>query len=338
MKRTPKKEIDKLVYKLINECLKHIKLEVLKEPTKVSLINFYQRQYNELRKIRGTNLLLLLACIKISNPDSELVKDITKSQAESIINTYGKGESYYLQLQGEYDTVILHGVPMQKFSDNYLKENVKPIFDRLSKQYPFDPDDYRGQDPNKAKHKHINSLRNRAEMEARYEGHLENINDLKEQGHRLVIASTHADCSERCSEWQGRVYSLDGTSGTAPDGRKYVPLEDATDVWYQTKAGKWYKNGLLGFNCRHYLVPYKDGYRFTRVNEITEEKEYEITKKQRQLERKVRYWRTEALTHKGVNQSEYQKARKKAIKANKEYIAYSHRNNRAYYPDRTKLI
>lgn len=228
-----------------------------------------------------------------------------------------------------YTDVRTYGAPMQKYSKDYMEENVKPVFDRLIKQYPKDPGDVSGR----------NSLRNRAEMEARYNGHLENIEELRKQGNKLVVASSHSDCSERCQKWQGRVYSLDGTSGVAPDGRKYVPLENATDVYYTTKAGKTYKNGLLGFNCRHYLVPYKDGFAFPKVSPKTEREEYKITQKQRALERNVRYWRTEALMYKGTPNKEYYNiARNSAVEANKQYIAYSKANNRAYYPSRTKII
>lgn len=141
--------------------------------------------------------------------------------------------------RAQYDTTRPLGVAMQKYADDYIRENVRPVLNELARQQAKDPDDVSGR----------NSLRNRAEMEARYQGHIDNIQRLRDSGARLVVASTHADCSERCRPWQGRVYSLDGTSGTTDDGRKYVPLETATDVWYTTKSGKRYKNGLLGFNC-----------------------------------------------------------------------------------------
>ena len=222
----------------------------------------------------------------------------------------------------------LYGVPLRKFQEDYLRDNVKPVFDRLIKDQPRDPYDESGR----------NTLRNLAEMEVRYNDHLQQIDDLKAAGHKLVIASTHADCSDRCRPLQGRVYSLDGTSGTTDDGRKYVPLEVATDIFYTTKAGKTYKNGLLGFNCRHYLVPYEKGYRFPKPDVQEERKQYGITLKQREYERNVRHWRTEALTTKGIDEKRYAEARKKAIAWNNAYIEYSRENKRAYYPSRTKII
>ena len=246
LKLTPKYKIDKLILDVINKGLKKITILDLQKASRLSLLDFYNRQYKEMSRINGYKLLLLLACIKVTDKGNTLVK-MPVSRAETIIKEYAPLVEPDILISD--DEINSFGVPLQKFSKDYIDKDVKPIFKRLSQQYPFDPDDYRGKDPKKAKYHHVNSLRNRAEMEARYNGHLENIKELAEQGNRLVIASTHNDCSERCREWQGRVYSLDGTSGKTDDGRDYVPLEEATDVWYQTKAGKWYKNGLLGFNC-----------------------------------------------------------------------------------------
>jgi hypothetical protein len=331
LKGTSRAKINRLVLKVIDSAIKKITLPVLKEAGRKSLINFYNRQYMQISQIRGQNLLILLAIVKLNDSKSEIAKNMPISRAKAIVKRQ-------MEAQGELN-VRTYGVPMQRFSKDYIEQNVKPIFDRLAKQYPFDPDAVpKGYDVGLARNKHINSLRNRAEMEVRYNGHLENIEQLKAQGNKLVIASSHADCSKRCRGWQGRVYSLDGTSGTTSDGRKYVPLEKATDVYYTTKAGKTYKNGLLGFNCRHFLVPYKDGYKFPKVSAEEEREQYKITLRQRELERDVRYWRTEAIMNKGVYDEYYKIARNSAIEANKQYIAFSKANNRAYYPSRTKII
>jgi hypothetical protein len=42
--------------------------------------------------------------------------------------------------------------------------------------------------------------------------------------------------------------------------------------------------------------------------------------------------------NKGINPEYYKVAKKRAEKANEEYIRYSHDNGRAYYPSRTKII
>ncbi len=312
-KRTSASAIGKKVDQIIAEALKSVKIPDLRNAAVRSLRNFALRQYNELKRSFDSTLLITLAVIKLTD---NRVPEPEKIQARRTLITRG------------YDGANLYGSPLQRFSEEYIKQNVRPAIDRLAKQFTLDPDDVSGR----------NSLRNRAEMEVRYNAHRENIEKLKAEGVRLVIVSVHADCSERCRGWQGRVYSLDGTSGITDDGRSYQPLENATDVYYTTKAGKVYKNGLLGFNCRHYLVPYRSGYRFPKPNPNEEAKQYAITVRQRALERDVREWRTKAIENKGIDPEAYREARKNAIEANERYIAYSRDHRRAYYPSRTKII
>lgn len=323
--RTKRSITDSKAKEIIANALKKIKILGLRTAAKQSLINFYLRQQREINRINGANLLVLLSLISLTAKGEKTAKTIPKPRAIAIVRE--AIDNFNVTHGTQYDNTKIYGVPLQKFSNAYIKENVKPVLDNLSKQFAFDPDDIERR----------NSLRNKAEMEVRYQSHQDNINELKEQGHRLVIASEHADCSERCRPYQGRVYSLDGTSGTTADGRKFVPLEEATQNPKDlTNRGVY--NGLLGYNCRHYLVPYKDGFRFPKPDPRQETKDYEITQKQRYLERQVRHWRTVAVTNKVSDPQAYSKARKKAIEYNKKYIEYSKKNGRAYYPSRTKLI
>lgn len=325
-KRTSRAITDSKAKEIINKALGKIKIPSLKIEAKQSLVSFYLRQRREINRINGKNLLVLLSLIKLTQKDNGYAKNVSISRAKAVVKD--AMQNYNATHGTYYDTAKLYGVPLQKFSKDYMNENVKPVLTDMAKQFPLDPEDISGR----------NSLRNKAEMAVRYQSHLDSIEDLRTKGHKLVIASVHADCSERCRKYQGRVYSLDGTSGTTADGRKFVPLEEATDVYYTTKAGKRYKNGLLGFNCRHYLVPYKDGFRFSKPNPKVEEREYKITQKQRYLERQVRHWRTEAITNNGIFPEYATIARNTAIKYNKEYIKFSKDNGRAYYPSRTKLL
>lgn len=316
LSRTPKPKIDHEIRLLIKQALKEIELPVLKRAAARSLINFYARQYLEISALNGARLTEFLLLRDLTSPNT------TPSE---------KANARFELVRRGYDSVNLYGNAAQKYAKDYIEKNVRPVLDRLAEQYPYDPDDV-------TEREYRNSLRNRAEMEVRYDAHEQQIADLKKQGNKLVIASMHADCSERCRPWQGRVYSLDGTTGVTEDGRRYVPLENARDIIYTTKAGKQYKNGLLGFNCRHYLVAYQKGFEFPKPNPIEEQKQYMITLTQRQLERNVRKWRTEALTCKDADRERYLKARQKAIEWNRKYIEYSQKNDRAYYPSRTKLI
>lgn len=318
--QTPKAAIDKKVFEIILAAEKEIKITALAIAARQSLLRFYSSQYDELRRSFGWQLSVL-AALFLLNGRTLTGRDIKSTQAQT-------AQAIQTLAERGFDASRLLGVPLQKFSQDYMRDNVKPALDRLAAQQARDPDDVSGR----------NTLRNRAEMEVRYNEQMEQIAELREQGVNLVICSTHADCSERCRPWQGRVYSLDGTRGRTDDGRSYVPLEEATDIYYTTKAGKTYKNGLLGFNCRHFLVPYKSGYRFPKPNAAEERREYEITQEQRRLETVVRKWRTKAVEYKNTDRENYLKARRNAIAANKAYIEYSKQHNRAYYPSRTALL
>lgn len=315
-----KTAIDKVVFPIVSGVLKEITMPALKAAARKSLLNFYNRQYHELLRSFGWQFSLFAAVMLLNGKtlyDTKIkVTEAQRSAAVQILENAG------------FTPPRVMGVPLRKFTENYVRQNVQPALDRLAKQFALDPDDMSGR----------NSLRNRAEMEVRFEAQREQLEGFRNSGVNLVICSTHADCSERCRQWQGKVYSLDNTYGRTDDGRSYQPLENATDIYYTTKAGKTYKNGLLGFNCRHFLVPYKTGYHFFKPNAAYERREYAITEEQRRLERQVRKWRTEAIEAKGQNPTRYKFAKAKAEAWNKAYIDFSMKHNRAFYPSRTKLI
>ena len=321
-KRTSKTTLNEKIKRVIQRAIDRMDNKELKKIAIRSLLSFYERQYQELKNLSPLKLAFLIALTSLQGKGIKgvetgiLPSKPTLNQAREFLISRGVKPQY------------LYGNALQKYSKDYIEKNITPTLDKLSKQFPLDPDDASGR----------MSLRGKAEMEVRYQHNLDMIDNLKKGGNKLVICSTHADCSERCAKWQGRVYSLDGTSGTTDDGRKYVPLEVATDIYYTTKKGKTYKNGLLGFNCRHYLVPYKSGYRFPKPNVQEERKEYAITLKQRQLEREVIKWKTEAVTCKRTDKTRYLYAKGKAEEWNDAYIKFSKENGRAYYPSRTKII
>lgn len=178
------------------------------------------------------------------------------------------------------------------------------------------------------------TVRAQAERELRAEWHEEQLSGLREKGVNFVWINSHANCSERCQPWQGKLYSLNGTSGTL-DGVSYQPLENATDIYDTTKSGKTYKNGCIsGFNCRHKLVEYKKGFRPEEIPEAVTKRESEIEKKQRYYENIVRHYECSAEMAEGTKKA---KAHKKlAAKWRKDYIAFCKENNVPYYPSRFK--
>lgn len=304
-------EIKKQVNNIIISAVKDIKIVSLRQDTQAGLLAFSVRQLRTLKSMLGNNGLIIAAIIGLND---------TKPFARQ--NTHA--ERYLAERIG----ADAKGVPLQQYYSDVYKQKILPAIKRLADMNALDPSDTIGK----------NSLRNLAEMEVRYNEHLEEIESFKKSGVRLVVCSVHADCSDRCYKWQGRVYSTDGSYGVTNDGKKYVPLSKATDVYYTTKAGRVYKNGLLGFNCRHKLYEYKPGMIIPYVSKEMQKKENAINTKQRLLESEVRRYKTYALEYKDVSREMYLKYRKKAIIANKKYIEFSHASNRAYYPDRTKII
>lgn len=307
------------ITEIITKALRAITSPTLRENARKSLVRFADNAYRTMRKAlpNSTTAIAIYTLIKAVSG---------KTEGTYVPKTYAEKQAVKTLYGGFYNTTQ-KGVPLGEFQKTYIKRVSEALSD-IAKQNALDADDLTGR----------NSLRNFAEMQVRYERHLEEIQKLKNDGVKLVVCSVHADCSDRCKEWQGRVYSLDGTSGTTADGRQYVPLEVATDIYYTTKAGKTYKNGLLGFNCRHNLLPYKVGMVVPRVSEKERKKEDYITRKQREMERTVIRWREEARMQKGVNLSAYHKARQSALETYERYKTFSKENGRAYYPDRVKIL
>lgn len=337
LKNTPQRIIVDGIRNIIESALRPIVIPSLKDGARRSLWHFAYRQLATWKRLDGEKKRTFLAVLRLEDKwRKDLPQTMTVSRAKEIL-----AEAPPIVQGSEiYDSFQMYGEPLQKYHQAYMKENVTPILRELESQYPIDYDEIAGADnPLKALNKRKNSLRLKAELEVRYRHNQDMQEELRASGTRLVICSVHADCSKRCRPWQGRVYSLDGTRGKTADGRQFVPIETATDIWYKTKAGRLWKNGLLGFNCRHQLLPYKDGMRFPTPSPKEEKEQYRITETQRAMERRVRLCRLREEMLKGVGtRAEIQSAKKASKTALDAYIQYSQKNGRAYYPSRVKLL
>ena len=181
------------------------------------------------------------------------------------------------------------------------------------------------------------SLRSLTELSLRKQYHEDSLKEFRTAGVNLVWVSTHSDCSERCAPWQGRLYSLDSSVGTQ-DKHQYVPIEKATDIFMTSKRGRIFKNGLFGFNCRHYMIQYTYGSTYPIGYEADEiEKEREISSKQRSMERQIFKIKHKAILLKDIDPKESSKLRKEAAQKRDEYIKFSEENSHAYYPDRISI-
>lgn len=315
--------VKKSIQEIIAQALTRIRSPTLKEDARISLMRFADSAYSQFMVAIGTIPLAVLPAVVV------LMRGITEYET--------KGEYYVPKTQAERvaaQTLSYRsyekGIPLQEFSKKYM-ERVNDALNGLAEQNALDPNDFTGR----------NSLRNLAEMQVRYERHQEEIAGFKAKGTRLVVCSVHADCSDRCAPYQGRFYSLDGSSGRTEDGREFVPLEEATNNsrdLYITKAGRAYQNGLLGFNCRHKLYEYKVGMVIPTVSKEEQKREYAITRKQREMERSVVSAREISLIFKDVSKKVHQKWTKIATKRYDAYKNFSKSHGRAYYPDRVKIL
>lgn len=312
--------LNRQVFKIISDALRKVTIPALRDAARRSLLAFYKRQDTMMRQLAESGIFLFLALAKLRETGDSVFTDV-----------FSNREARKIAEKAGFDEASIYGAPASKYMKDYIENDVAPVFDRMAKDKPYDPDSEKFT-------KWKNTLRNRAEAEVRYQKTLDTLNEFKGKGVRLVIISAHADCSERCRPFQGRVFSLDGSTGTTDDGRSFVPLEKATDIFETTQAGKIYKNGLFGFNCRHYMVEYKPGFRFLNPSPQKEREEYKITIRQRQMETRIRNYRVEAEQFRGIDRERYLRARKKAIEWNRKYQDYSRKNGRAYYPSRTKIL
>ena len=300
-------EVNKAVVKVVEQTIKELQSQALKDSAKTSLYSFATRIYNYLKQTyQGLNWFGISALLSVSQN----------------VGT-PKQNQFVSQLAG--DSAFNRAVPLDLFSKDYMKF-IKERIDYLSKMEA--KEDYTSR---------VN-LRNIAEMQVREEWHEQELETLRNNGVKLVWIVPHANCSERCEKWQGKLYSLDGTSGVI-DGISYQPLEKATEIYETTKSGKIYKNGCIsGFNCRHTLEPYKQGNKPIEIPSRVIDRQREINTKQRYFERGVREWKERAVMFKDIDQTLYKFAKAKAKWWNDRYVAYSEKNGVAYYPSRTEII
>lgn len=304
-------EINKVVVKTIETAVNDLESDNLKEISTRSLLGFSTRIYWYYKNtFKDVSIIQLVALNKVAQGIADYKE----------IQTTRKFVNEIVPLRA-YET----RVPL----DVYAKDYIKMVEERLNYLAGIDAkDDYSERV----------SLRNIAEMQVRQERHQQEIQDIVDAGNDLVWIVPHANCSERCEPWQGKLYSISGRYGEI-DGIKFQPLSNATDIYETTKSGKVYKNGCIsGFNCRHILKPYTKGNKPTEIPANVIDKQREVDRTQRYLERGVRAWKERALLFKGIDNKRYIYSKNKAKEWNKRYIDYSRDNQVAYYPSRIDII
>lgn len=125
----------------------------------------------------------------------------------------------------------------------------------------------------------------------------------KDGGVNLIQIDSHSGARPKCAKDQGKIFSLDNTSGETTDlhGKKirYYP-------WNSSSYGE--PDGLLGINCRHHKWPFAPGIsvqRYFPTEDMDANNDlYKRTQIQRALERDVRKQKRECMLYDEVGDKE----------------------------------
>ena len=200
------------VTRFIKELLDELESESIKAKVKQSFPAFATRLYYKWLQVFGTQAMALayLTALKASKtniPQSveETLKAIPKERELSV---------YTPSLDaGAYN----RATPNQMYNLEYEKEIQK----RINEIADITP---------KADYNTRYSLRASVELELRWEHNQKQIGDMVENGVKLAWIDSHANCSERCEPWQGKLYSLNGTSGEIARWKK-VCIRNCRNTW-----------------------------------------------------------------------------------------------------------
>lgn len=191
------------------------------------------------------------------------------------------------------------------------------------------------------------SLRNKAEMEVRYQDMLSDLNKLKDE--KFVIVSQHRDSSLRCACWQGLIYlkDTDGTDVSLKNWHEWNNIKNhivPKPIGYTKDNQPYYslkeamEHGLFSYNCRHRFIKYEPGIKVPKQYPYDPNKESAsslIDKQMRQLEQNIRRAKerqTLALTPK-----ELKKWQAKSKRLQAEYNVFCKKHNRVRNDWRTSI-
>lgn len=143
---------------------------------------------------------------------------------------------------------------------------------------------------------------------------------MEEMDVDLVLVSSHLGARPEHAEWQGKVYTRAGLNPKYPD--------------FVAVTGYGTVTGLCGANCRHSFGPYFEGQHnpFEQFDDEENRKLYELEQRQRELERRIRKTKREAMSWRTARDAEtdpdtreeYEaKYQKKAALLQKQNAAYN---------------
>lgn len=274
------------VDRIIANCVDTLETPVLKQMTASELPMFASRIYLQWLEIYGTFDMGMTILALLRN-EGKVIPQAFEKQLHDLPRKNPpppatSGEKHQIPLSS-----IDEPMEIPKESYNWAVEN-ETYPKKVEEEIRRRTNKVLMQEAKEAYERGYPSIRASAERALRWEWQQDNMAKMLDSGERLVWIDTHVNCSERCEPWQGRLYSLDHTTGEI-DGIKFVPIEEATDIYYVTKLGRVWKNGCLsGFNCRHKMIPYRKGNKPDPIPKDKIAKERDLEAEQRQIERTLR--------------------------------------------------
>lgn len=176
---------------------------------------------------------------------------------------------------------------------------------------------------------------------------------MKENNVDLVLTSSHIGARPTHQLWQGRVFRVNwDTLGMYiyKEGET-IPQQDGKYPDFVTSTRYGYVDGLCGANCRHSFMPYIEGYTqnpFETYDNEENRKIYELSQRQRTLERRIRKTKRECIGYNTAYKNAegeakeaiyrtYQKKSALLQKQNTAYNEFCNSNGLTRYEDRVKI-
>lgn len=322
------------VVKLIEETKE--KLEEIETPVdivndtinalKQSFLRWYYKILSTLKKIEKNDVVGLIGkTIKAMESSVELTED---TDALTITDV-GMGQVEITNIR-DYMTVYEDG-GLGRYVDytSMIKSNLISITDEINSGSLSLVDSIGRK----------KSLRNMAEIKARYEIINDDLQRIKASGVQYVVSTAHSNASERCSWWQGKIFIIDMDIATREMGQyKGQPKQDIKGYidgkpYYSLKQAC--ENGFLSYNCQHRLVKYYKGIYIPKYNLVDVEKRRNLTTHQRYLENMIRKAKMNEIN--ALTPQDREEAINISKQYQEQYNAFCKAHNLTNYQWRTRI-
>lgn len=170
-------------------------------------------------------------------------------------------------------------------------------------------------------------LYTKVELDLRHKSQEDMLVEARQSGQDLYWISSHTDCSKRCARWQSKLVSISlpainsrFETGRKADGNIIYSLDAIIN---QTDKYGYHNNVIVGFNCRHRLIPWQSKshppahYKSKQIDNYQQ-----LVAKQRRMERKIRQEKVRLEATNLVDRKEAKKIRAKLKQLKDAYRSF----------------